>query len=117
MLKKDKLYKRRKLRNRYSLKLNSDKPRLNVHKTDRHIYAQVINDRESKTIVAFSTLSKDFKDKQTWNVKAAEIVGQKIGEQALKAGIKEVKFDRGAYKFHGKVKAVADGARKAGLKL
>ncbi len=94
-------------------------PRLTVHRTPRHIYAQVISGDNSKVIVAVNTLQAEVKAdlKSTGNAEAAAVVGRKIGEKALAAGISEVAFDRSGFKYHGRVKALADAAREAGLKF
>ena len=94
-----------------------ERPRLAVYRSLKHIYAQIINDDEGKTLVATSTLSKDLKVKSGGNVAAAKTVGTKVAELALAAGITKVAFDRGFCKFHGRVKALAEAARKGGLKF
>ncbi|HKJ82406.1 MAG TPA: 50S ribosomal protein L18 [Mariprofundaceae bacterium] len=91
------------------------RPRLSVFRSSRHIYAQVIDDAEGKTLVAASSLDADIGGGS--NATAAEAVGKLIGERAVKAGVKEVAFDRGRYPYHGRVKALAEGARTAGLKF
>ena len=112
-----KLSLQRKDRNRWNLKdvNKSDRPRLSVHRSNTHISAQIIDDLKGVTICAFSTQSKDFKGEKTSTVAAAEMVGQEIAKLALAKKVKDVVFDRGAYYYHGRVKALADGARKAGL--
>ena len=97
----------------------ADRPRLTVHRTNAHIYAQVIDDADSKTICAASTLSPEFRatGKVGSNKEAAELVGEMIGKRALEAGVTTVTFDRGGRIYHGRVKALADGARNAGLKF
>lgn len=94
-----------------------DRPRLSVKRSSRHIYAQIIDDVAGVTLVSASTMNKDFRNRlqQTGNKKAAEVVGEAIAKQTIGVGIKCVCFDRGCYKYHGRVKALADGARKAGL--
>jgi len=89
--------------------------RLSVFRSARHIYAQIIDDAAGKTLVAASSLDKGLKS--GGNREAAEAVGKLIGERATKAGISEVSFDRGSFSYHGRVKALADGARAAGLKF
>lgn len=108
---------RRKARNRWNLKdVNKhSRPRLNVHRTARHMYAQVIDDKSGATLCSFSTKSKDFKAAKSWNVEAAALVGEGIAKLALAKKVKDVVFDRGAYYYHGRVKALAEAARKAGL--
>ncbi len=95
----------------------SERPRLSVFRSDKHIYAQIIDDSTGKTLVAASTVEKDVKGalEKTNDVAAAKYVGTVIGKKAIEAGIKEVVFDRGGYIYHGKVQALADGAREAGL--
>ena len=112
--------KRRKFRVRKKLRhVGSGQPRLSVHRSSKHIYAQVIDDEGGRTVAAASSLEKDLRQslKTGANVKAAEVVGKLIGARAVEAGIKDVVFDRGAYVYHGRVKALADAAREAGLKF
>ena len=94
-------------------------PRLAVFRSNKHMYAQIIDDVAGKTLVSASTLQADVKDglEYTDNVEAAARVGKAIGEKALAAGIETVVFDRGGFIYHGKVKALADAAREAGLKF
>ncbi len=96
-----------------------ERPRLNVFRSNKHIYAQIINDESGHTLVAASTLDKELKDKltSTGNKEAARLVGELIGKRALEKGIDSVVFDRGGYLYHGKIKELADGAREAGLKF
>lgn len=110
---------RRKRRVRAKVFGTAERPRLAVHRTNAHIYAQVVNDVTSETICSASTLSPEFRStgKIGSNKEAAEFVGKLIGERALKAGVSEVTFDRGGRIYHGRVKALADGARAAGLKF
>jgi len=118
MSKGNKLFERRRQRVRSALrKRNSDRLRLSVHRSANNIYAQVIDDVAGKTIVSASTLEKDLRGGAGGNATAAAEVGKLIGERAKKAGIDEVYFDRGGYLYHGRVKALADGAREAGLKF
>lgn len=109
---------RRKARVRRSLKANSSgRVRLSVHRSSKHIYVQVIDDAQGKTVAAASTLEKDLKSslKTGADKAAAAAVGKLIAERAIKAGVKDVVFDRGAYLYHGRVKALADAAREGGL--
>ena len=111
---------KRKLRNRMNLKKhNAGRPRLSVHRSGMHIYAQVIDDVKGVTLAAASTMEKDMRaaKKTGANIAAAAAVGKLVAERAVKAGIKEVVFDRGAFLYHGRVKALAEGAREAGLKF
>jgi len=96
-------------------KVANGRPRLSVHRTSLHIYAQVIDDANGHTLAAASTLEKDNKGKSGANVAAAAAVGKLIAERAKKAGVSEVVFDRGAYIYHGRVKALAEAAREGGL--
>ena len=107
--------KRRQNRIRKDLKAKAvDKCRLTVFRSSKHIYAQIIDDASGKTIVSASSLNKDFKEKGS-DINGASKVGSIIGEKGINAGIKDVFFDRGRYRYHGRVKALADGAREAGL--
>lgn len=103
---------RRKIRD-----LRVTRPRLSVARTLKHIYAQIIDDGNSKTLVAASSLSPDLqgKLKSGGNLAAADAVGTIIAQKALAKGIKEVVFDRGGHLYHGRIKALAEAARKAGL--
>ena len=92
------------------------RPRLDVFRSAKHIYAQLIDDEAGVTLAAASTLDKDFNG-YGGNVDAATQVGKNIAAKALEKGITEVVFDRGGYVYHGRVKALADGAREGGLKL
>ena len=108
---------RRKLRVRRTLKARSDRPRLSVFRSSQHIYAQIIDDKSGTTLVAASTLEKDMRTglKTGADKSAAAAVGKLVAERAAKAGVTKVVFDRGAYLFHGRIKALADAAREGGL--
>jgi large subunit ribosomal protein L18 len=109
---------RRAARVRRQLKsVANGRPRLSVHRTSKNIYVQLIDDAQGRTLAAASTLEKSFRDsKQTGaDTAAAAEVGKLIAERAAKAGVKEVVFDRGAYIYHGRIKALADAAREGGL--
>jgi large subunit ribosomal protein L18 len=93
------------------------RPRLTVHRSGRHIYAQVIDDAAGKTLVAASSLEKDARASTGATCDAATAVGKIVAERAKKAGVSKVVFDRGGFLFHGRVKALADGAREAGLEF
>jgi len=95
----------------------SDRPRLSVFRSNRHIYAQIIDDVGGATLVSASTRTKTLRDQlpNSGNKKAAQVVGEAVAKQALGVGIKCVCFNRNHYKFHGRVKALAEAARKAGL--
>ena len=94
-----------------------DRPRLSVHRSGRHIYAQVINDVEGRTVAAASTLEKEGRAKTGATVASAQEVGRRIAERARAAGVTKVVFDRGGFLFHGRVKALADAARESGLEF
>ena len=118
MLRKLNQFDRRKLRVRRELAGNaSGRPRLSVHRTSQHIYAQVIDDTKGHTVAAASSLEKDLKGtlKTGADKAAASAVGKLLAERATKAGVKAVVFDRGGYRYHGRIKALADGAREGGL--
>jgi large subunit ribosomal protein L18 len=109
---------RRKARVRRAIRRNATgRPRLSVHRSGRHIYAQVIDDVQGKTLAAASTMEKAVRDggKSGANVEAAKAVGKLVAERASAKGVKEVVFDRGSYLYHGRVKALADAAREGGL--
>lgn len=107
---------RRKQRNRTKLrKLANGRPRLSVFRSSKHIYAQVIDDKEGRTLASASTVDKDFKGDKGTDVAAAAEVGKLVAKRAADAGVKDVIFDRGAYIYHGRVKALAEGAREGGL--
>ena len=110
---------RRKRRVRAKVFGTAERPRLNVRRTNANIYAAVIDDTCGKTLCSASTLSAEFKaeGKVGSNKEAAEFVGELIGKRAIEAGVTEVTFDRGGRIYHGRVKALADGARNAGLKF
>jgi large subunit ribosomal protein L18 len=113
-----KLFARRAQRIRTGLRKNSGgRPRLSVFRSGLHIYVQIIDDAAGTTLAAASTIEKDVKGglKTTANIEAAKKVGKLIAERAAAKGIKEVAFDRGGYKYHGRVKALADAAREGGL--
>lgn len=93
-----------------------DRPRLSVFRSNKEIYAQVIDDTTGKTLAASSSRDKDLKVKGTKSDVAAA-VGKQLAERALKAGVEAVAFDRGGYLYHGRVKSLADGAREGGLKF
>ena len=112
------LFERRRRRVRTALRARSaGKPRLSVHRSGRHIYAQVIDDAAGKTLAAASTLDKDVRGKTGATKDGAAVVGKTIAERAKKAGVSTVVFDRGGFLFHGRVKALADAAREGGLEF
>jgi large subunit ribosomal protein L18 len=109
----------RKKRVRKKVQGGAERPRLTVYRSLRHIYAQVIDDATGRTLVAASTVGRDLRDelKKTGDVEAARAVGRAIGRKALSRDISRVIFDRNGYHYHGKVKALADAAREAGLQF
>ena len=112
------LFERRRARSRKKLRtVANGQPRLTVHRSSKHIYAQIIDDQVGNTVAAASTLDAVFKNasKATANAAAAAVVGKLVAERAKAKGIDAVVFDRGGYIFHGRVKALADAAREAGL--
>ncbi len=94
---------------------NTERPRLAVYRSLNHIYAQVVDDQAGRTIVSASTTEKDLRGSTGGNLAAARLVGKTIAERALAKGIESVVFDRGGYLYHGRVKALTDAAREAGL--
>jgi large subunit ribosomal protein L18 len=111
---------RRKARVRKAIKARAyGRPRLSVHRSGKNIYAQIIDDASGRTLAAASTLDKDFTSdsKNGATAAAAAVVGKLIAERGKAAKVEEVIFDRGSYLFHGRVKALADAAREAGLKF
>jgi large subunit ribosomal protein L18 len=111
---------RRKERVRRAIRARAyGRPRLSVFRSSKQIYAQIIDDENGATLVAASSLEKANREKLKTgaNVEAAKIVGKLLAERATAKGVKEVVFDRGAYMYHGRVKALADGAREGGLKF
>jgi large subunit ribosomal protein L18 len=112
------LFERRRRRVRTALKAKGSlRPRLSVHRSGRHIYAQVIDDAAGKTVASASTLEKDARSKTGATAAAATAVGKALAERAKAAGVTSVVFDRGGFLFHGRVKALADGAREGGLEF
>jgi large subunit ribosomal protein L18 len=109
---------RRKARVRRALRSAANgRPRLSVHRSSKHIYAQVIDDARGVTVAAASTLEKDLRGslKTGADIAAAQAIGKLVAERAVAAGVKDVVFDRGAFIYHGRVKALAEAAREGGL--
>lgn len=104
---------------RRRLEGSTERPRLCVYRSNKHIYAQIIDDSTAATIVCASTLDAELKDKvgKSWNVDSAKHVGQLVAERAKAKGVSSVVFDRGGYIYHGRVAAVAEAAREAGLEF
>jgi large subunit ribosomal protein L18 len=112
------LFERRRQRVRTSLRKRAGvRPRLSIHRSGRHIYAQVINDVEGRTVASASTLEKDVRGTTGATAGSAQDVGRRIAERAKAAGVTQVVFDRGGFLFHGRVKALADAAREGGLEF
>ena len=108
---------RRHLRVRKKVRGNAARPRLAVFRSNKHIYAQVIDDVAGRTVASASTMEGAKGSGSTGTVAAAKAVGERLGERAKSAGVESVVFDRGGFKYHGRVAAVADGARSAGLEF
>jgi len=100
---------------RHKVKGNGEKPRLAIYRSLNHIYAQLIDDHKGQTLVSASTTEKELRGAGGGNLEAARRIGQAIAERALAKGIEQVVFDRGGYLYHGRVKALTDAARAAGL--
>ena len=112
------LFAKRRRRNRTALRARAGlRPRLSVHRSGKHIYAQVIDDAAGKTLAAASTLGKDNAGTTGATIDAAKAVGQRVAEAAKAAGVTQVVFDRGGFLYHGRVKALADAARESGLEF
>ncbi|HEV7843514.1 MAG TPA: 50S ribosomal protein L18 [Pyrinomonadaceae bacterium] len=100
---------------RRKVKGSTERPRLAIYRSLNHIYAQVIDDERGQTLVSASTTEKDLKGATGGNLEAAKRVGRAIAERAIASGINDVVFDRGGYVYHGRIKALTDAAREAGL--
>lgn len=109
--------KRRHARVRRNLFGTEERPRLNVYRSNKHIYAQLINDDNGTTLVSASTKDKTFEDEATNNLEASKQIGETIAKRAQDKGYKSVVFDRGGYLYHGRIKSLADAAREAGLEF
>lgn len=113
-------YLKRKKRVRKKIWGTSERPRLSIFRSNKHIYAQIIEDASGKTLISASTISKELQAKLKKNTKkteAAKKIGELVAKKAISKGIDKVVFDRGGFIYHGRIKAVADGAREAGLKF
>jgi large subunit ribosomal protein L18 len=108
---------KRQLRIRNKISGTPEMPRLNVFRTAKHIYAQIIDDVNQTTLVSASTLDKDLDIKNGGNVEAATLIGKLVAERAQEKGIKSVVFDRAGFLYHGRVQALAEAAREAGLEF
>lgn len=117
MAKKDKAAVRRAVHTRIRRRVrgSAERPRLAIFRSLNHIYAQVIDDERAVTIASASTVEKDLRGGTGGNVEAAERVGRAVAERAIAAGVEQVVFDRGGFRFHGRIKALVDAARAAGL--
>src|SRR5215212_4977317 len=117
MAKKDKAAVRRAVHTRIRRRVRGtqERPRLAIFRSLNHIYAQIIDDERAMTIASASTVEKDLRGGTGGNIEAARRVGQAIAERAIAAGVEQVVFDRGGFRFHGRVKALTDAARDAGL--
>ena len=107
---------KRHIRVRGKISGTAERPRLSVFRSENHIYAQIIDDVAGSTLVSASTVEKSFEGNGS-NIEAAKKIGAIVAERALKKGIEEVVFDRGGYIYHGRVQALAEGAREGGLKF
>ena len=112
---RNKIRQRVHFRIRQKMRGTTERPRLNVYRSLNHIYAQIVDDVKGETLLSASTLSA--KIKTGGNVAAAKEVGKLVAERAIEKGIKQVVFDRGGYLYHGRIKALADAAREAGLEF
>jgi large subunit ribosomal protein L18 len=117
----DRSSERRRIHKRIRAKIlgNSNRPRLCVYRSQKYVYAQIVDDTKGATLVAASTAEKDLRGslKQTGNIEASKLVGKIIAERAKAKGIEAVVFDRGGYLYHGRIKAIAEAARESGLKF
>ncbi|MBU3078407.1 50S ribosomal protein L18 [Sphingomonas quercus] len=112
------LFDKRRRRVRTALRARAGgRPRLSVHRSGRHIYAQIIDDAAGRTVASASSLEKDARSVSGANLDAASGVGKRLAERAVAAGVSAVVFDRGGFLFHGRVKALADAAREGGLEF
>lgn len=117
-LSKRELFEKRRMRVRNKLrKVNAGRMRLSVYRSNRNISAQVIDDKLGRTVASASSLEQGLDTKDSNGVEAAAAIGRAIAERARQAGVQEAYFDRGGFLFHGRVKALADAAREAGLKI
>ena len=117
MHKKDEIRARRKRRIRAKIEGSAERPRLTVFRSAKHMYAQVVDDLNGKTLASVSTLAKDLRGSDAKKTDAAKAVGQALAKLCVDRGIKKVVFDRNGFLYHGRVKAVAEGAREGGLEL
>lgn len=116
-LKRNETRKRIHARIRRKIRGVPERPRLNVFRSQKHIYAQIVDDTQGRTLAAASSAEKDFAVKSGGTVASAKQVGKLVAERAQEKGIREVAFDRGGYQYHGRIKALAAAAREAGLQF
>ena len=102
---------------RRKIRGSASRPRLNVYRSQKHIYAQIVDDLKGHTLAAASSVEKDFSVKSGGTVAAATAVGKLVARRAQEKGIRQVAFDRGGYQYHGRIKALAESAREAGLQF
>ncbi|GEL78052.1 50S ribosomal protein L18 [Tenuibacillus multivorans] len=114
---KNAVRKKRHHRVRRTLAGTAERPRLNIFRSNKHIYAQLIDDTNGSTVASASTVDPEFKGDSTSNVEAAQQVGELVAKRAVEKGYQTVIFDRGGYLYHGRVKALAEAAREAGLEF
>jgi len=107
----------RKARVRSKIRRLGNRPRLSVFRSNKHIYAQIIDDKRGITLISLSDKNIKIGEKEEGNTKAAFMVGEELAKKALNKKVSKVIFDRGSYRYHGRVKALAEGARKGGLKF
>lgn len=119
MATKNKLNRRSKIKYRVRKRVHgsAERPRLSVFRSNKAIYAQVINDLEGRTLASASSHTKDIGEQKVTKTEAAKLVGKLVAERALKAGVDKVVFDRNGYLYHGRVQSLAEGAREGGLKF
>lgn len=110
---------KRRTKIRKNLRGTAERPRMVVTKSEKHIYVQIINDVEGKTLASASTLDKELRNEldKTWTMDSAKKVGELVGKRAKENGISKIAFDRAGYKYHGRIKALADSARESGLEF
>lgn len=118
-IKSKKQYRRHRIKSRIRKRLTGtpERPRMSVFRSNKEIYVQIIDDLHRKTLVAASSREKDFEEGKMTKIQQAEKVGTLVAQKAKDAGVKEVVFDRNGYLYHGRVKSLADSARKGGLKF